>query len=77
MEPKDELSTETRMALLQQERQAALNTREVMTIRHRVHKRLGNQEGMDATTKELEKCETILDELDKMFQELQQLNVTQ
>ena len=67
-----EVTTETKLALLAQERQMWLNTRELMTMRYRVAKRLSNEETMKATTKELEICEAALDELDKVFQELQE-----
>ena len=72
MEPKDkEVTTEVKLALIAQERQMWLNTREMMTIRYRVNKRIGNAEQLNATEKELENCETALDELDKIFTELQ------
>ena len=66
-----EVTTETKLVLLAQERQMWLNTREVMTMRYRVAQRIKNEESMKATTKELENCEAALDELDKVFQELQ------
>jgi len=70
MEPK-EVTTETKLAIIAQERQMWLNTREMMTIRYRVNKRIGNAEQLKQTEKELENCETALDEIDKIFTELQ------
>ena len=67
-----EVPTETKLTLLAQERQMWLNTHELMTIRYRVAKRLNNEETVKAATKELENCEAALDELDKVFQELQE-----
>jgi hypothetical protein len=67
----DEVSTETKLQLVQQERQMWINTREVYTMRYRVMKRLKDEVGMENAQKELEKCETALDELDKIFVELQ------
>jgi hypothetical protein len=67
----EEVTPEVKLAIIQQERQIWLNTREMMTIRYRVNKRIGNAEQLKTTEKELENCETALDELDKIFTELQ------
>jgi hypothetical protein len=67
----EEVTPEVKLAIIQQERLIWLNTREMMTIRYRVNKRIGNAEQLKTTEKELENCETALDELDKIFTELQ------
>ena len=67
----NEVPTETKIQLIQQERQMWLNTREMMVIRHRVNKRLNNPEAMKSCEKELENCETAIDELSKILAELQ------
>ena len=63
----EEISPEIRLQIIQQEHQMWANTREMFTIRHRVYKRLNDSEGIKAAEKELEKCETALDELDKIL----------
>jgi hypothetical protein len=68
----NEVTTETKMVLIQQERQLWLNTREMMTMRYRVQKRLNSKEGMETCEKELANCENALDELDKIMIELQE-----
>lgn len=67
----EEVTPEVKLAIIAQERQMWINTRELMTMRYRVFKRIGNIDQMQATQKELEGCETALDELDKIFTELQ------
>ena len=71
MKSDEDVSNETKLTILQQERQMWLNTRELMTIRYRVNKRVDDKKAMEDITKELTKIETALDELDKMFTELQ------
>ena len=66
----EEVTVETKKLLIQQERQMWMNTRELMTIRYRVNKRMGNEEGMKSAEKELTNCETALDELEKILAEL-------
>jgi hypothetical protein len=67
----NEVTTETKMVLIQRERQLWLNTREMMTMRFRVQKRLNSKEGMETCEKELTNVELALDELDKILAELQ------
>jgi peptidoglycan hydrolase CwlO-like protein len=66
----DEVTIETKLQLINQERQMWLSAREVMTIRYRVNKRLANTDGLKAVEKELENCEAALDELDKIISEM-------
>jgi hypothetical protein len=67
-----EITPEVRMQIVAQERQMWLNTREMFTYRHRVFKRLEDKAQMEAVEKELEKCEKALDEIDKIFTEMQE-----
>jgi len=63
------ITNETRRQIINNEMQAWMNTQEVLIIRHRVNKRLGNAEQMKVVEKELENCEAALDELTKMLDE--------
>lgn len=67
----EEVAPEVKLVIIQQERTLWMNTREMMSIRYRVSKRMNNKEGMESAEKELTNCETALDELQKILEELQ------
>lgn len=65
-----EVSKETKLILIQQERNNWLNTIEILVIRNRVNKRLKNEQAVQANEKELERCEIALEELDAIEKEI-------
>jgi len=67
----EEVAPEVKLVIIQQERTLWMNTREMMSIRYRVSKRMNSKEGMESAEKELTNCETALDELQKILEELQ------
>ena len=66
----DDISNEITLDILKHEREMWMNSRQLLTIRYRVNKRLGNTEAIKAIEAELEKCEMALDELDKIGREV-------
>lgn len=66
-----QVTPEAQLAIFTDIRQQWINTRESLTIQLRVFKRLEDKERIEALQKELIKCETALDELDKVFAEMQ------
>lgn len=71
MEAKDQVTPEAKLLIFTDLRQQWINTRESLTMQYRVFKRIGDAERLKSIEKELEKCETALDELEKMFAEMQ------
>lgn len=65
------VTPEAKLLIFTDLRQQWINTRESLTMQYRVFKRIGDAERLKSIEKELEKCETALDELEKMFAEMQ------
>ncbi len=70
--PENQVSKDIRILIAEQERQSWLQTREQLLMRYRVNKRLNLEELMKANLEELTKCETAIDEYDKIISELKE-----
>lgn len=66
-----QVTSEAKLSIFMDIRQQWINQREAFVIQHRVFKRLNDKEGIERAENQLTRCETALDELDKIFAEMQ------